>query len=331
MAKKKVTLDDISKDTGLSKTTISYYLNKKYDSISENSILKIEKSINDLGYVFNQNYRRKKITNQIGLVVVDITDPFCANICKGVTDVCAKRGYNVMMVNADNNPVVEKKGIKSLVDKTDGIIINTSGLDLEGLEILDNTPVVLIDKPIENAKYDLITSNNYEAVSELMMHLLDKGYEAFCFVTEDLNTFGAARQIRHKAFQDFSVEHNYFYFDTKVIDIYDDKTLMLGMMDFLIKTENKKRVFIGANGKTLLKITLGINTLKLKVPQDVGICGYDDFEWSSLVYDGITTIKQKTYSIGYEAGERLLNRISDKNMPTRHIELRSRLISRNSL
>ena len=332
MKQKKPTIVDVAREAGVSKTTVSYYLNQKHESLSQQTIEKLDQVVKQLGYACNTNYHRRKKTMQIGLIVTDLTDPFISSLCKGINDACTKRGYSLMIANTNNNISLEKNHIKNFLGRTDGLIINTAGMDDETLELIgDKLPVVLVDRSIDKPVFDVVSSNNYDAVTELMKYLYGLNYTAFGLFTEDLVP-GTARNIRHKSFTDFASQYQgHGFFEAYPSSLYDEQRLMFQMMDFLDKSSGRKRVFIGVNGRTMLRVLSALNTLELKVPEDVGACGYDDFDWATILKGGVTTIQQPTYEIGYECVERLIRRIHKEKLPVQEIHLRSRLIVRSTV
>lgn len=332
MSDKKSTVADVALLAGVSKATVSNYLNKKFEAISEETTKKIAKAIEELGYVCNKNYHRIKSTKQIGLIVSDLTDPFISNLCKGVNDATTKHGYGLLIANSDNNSSIEKKYIQSLIDKAEGLIINTCGMDKETITLLsESVPVVLVDRIIDDDSFDVITSNNFDAMTELIQYLYDSGYTDFGLFTEYL-IHGSARSVRCDAFKKFSEKHNQeCNFEIFQSSLYDDSLVLSQVKNFLKKTTDKKRVIIGVNGRTTLIVISALTELDKKIPQDVGVCGFDDFDWASILKGGVTTVQQPTYDIGYEAVERLFRRINKENLPPKQIRLHSRLILRSSV
>lgn len=332
MGAKKITVEDVAKAAGVSKATVSNYINHRYSNISDATIQVLNETVDKLGYVVNKNYTRYKKTMLIGLIVSDITDPFISNLCKGVNDAVTKLGYGLIIANTDNDASLEKNYIKNLITKADGLIINSSGMDSETLNLLSNSiPVVLADRVIENSNFDIVTSNNYVAMTELVQYVYDLGYTEFAFFTESLLS-GSARNIRCQAFTDFGVAQNaQDRFCVYQNSLFDDNLLISQMEAYLKATTGKKRVIIGANGRMTLMVISALTKLNYKIPEDVGVCGYDDFDWASILKGGVTTVQQPTYDIGYECVERLYKRIKKEDLPVKHIYLHSRLILRCSL
>lgn len=332
MSDAKPTVADVAQRAGVSKTTVSYYLNQKYDSLSTETIERIGNVISELGYKCNSNYHRRKKTMQIGLVVTDLTDPFIANLCKGINDAITKHGYNLLIANTDNNSSSEKKYIENFINKTDGLIINTCGMDDETIQLLSNSvPVVLVDRVIKDSIFDVVTSNNYDAMTELIKYIYNMGYTASGLFTESLVP-GSARNVRCKAFADFADKYQgHSFFQIYPSSLYDENLLMSQIVDFLEKTTDKKKVFIGVNGRITLMVISALTNLNLKIPDDVGVCGFDDFDWANILKGGVTTVQQPTYDIGYECVERLFKRINKGKLPVKEIHLHSRLILRSSL
>ncbi len=83
----------------------------------------------------------------------------------------------------------------------------------------------------------------------------------------------------------------------------------------------------------MLGMLEALKTLNINFPQDIGVCGYDDWGWTSLIGDGITVVDLPAYDIGKNAGEILINRIENKmkNKEPIHRELNSKLIIRGSV
>jgi len=145
------TINEVAAKAKVSKTTISRYLNGKYEYMSVETKERIEKVIEELNYRPSNIARSLKAKNSgvIGCIIADIGSPFSSIVVKGINYVCNKEGYRVLFANTDNDPENEIKSIESLIDsKVDGLIINTTGHNDEYLINLrqNGLNIVLADR-----------------------------------------------------------------------------------------------------------------------------------------------------------------------------------------
>ena len=110
---KKVTINDIAKLANTSKTTVSFYLNQKYDRMSLDTRRRIEKVIRETNYVPSILARslNDKQTKLIGVLIGDITNTFSNLLVKGAESVAQKRGYQMIMGNSNYSQDDESKYI----------------------------------------------------------------------------------------------------------------------------------------------------------------------------------------------------------------------------
>ena len=127
---KKITINDVARACGVSKTTISRYLNHKYEYFSEETCERIAKVIDELGYNPNRSAQRLKSPNTglIGCIIGDMGSPFAGILLRGITRSCEEAGYQVLFAESDENPQKEVRAIEGLLaNQVDGLIVNTSG------------------------------------------------------------------------------------------------------------------------------------------------------------------------------------------------------------
>ena len=101
--RKKLTIKDIALKANTSKTTVSFYLNEKFDKMSYDTRKRIEKVIEETNYTPNimaQSLKSKK-SRLIGVIVADITNPFSNNIVKGIDDIARKEDYQIIFGNSN--------------------------------------------------------------------------------------------------------------------------------------------------------------------------------------------------------------------------------------
>lgn len=335
MAFEKPTIDQVARLAEVSKTTVSRYLNGRFEFMSGDTRKRIQTVIEELDYRPNNLARGLKSNRSglIGVLVADISSPFSSILVKGVGDTCKDRGYQTIIANTDNDPEKERQYIRSLIDnRVEGLIVNITGKNDEFLLQLkdEGVPIVLADRPMATLSLDTVTSNNAEMAYGTVKHLYEEGFQRIAFVTQEISGV-RTRHIRYHAF--LQACKDLFHVDGQswvhVIDPSDIGSLAANLKRFL-DADNGPVAAFAVNGVTLLSLLKAIRELGLVMPDDLGVAGYDDWEWASLIPPGITTISQPSYNVGVEAAKRLLQRIKGDSSKPKLMELPSELIIRGS-
>lgn len=332
---KKVIIDDVAKMAGVSKATISRYLNGKFEYMSQSTREKISYAIEKLNYRPNNIARSLKSNKSklIGVVIADLTNPFSSLIIKGIGDECKTRGYNMVIVNSDNNKAEEQEYIKSLLDqRVEGLIVNSTGHNEKLLLDIKNSgiPIVMVDRTLCENKIDSVTSDNYDITTETINYLIDSGFNSLCFFNEKEKNV-MPRNERERAFLDVCNKRlKKSKFSVFSVDYDKGGDLEVNLCKFLNNHSGRKAIF-AVNGVILLNTLAAANKLNVSIPKDFGICGYDNWGWASLIPPGITTISQPSYEMGFEAAKLLVDRIENKILEdVVNKELKSKLEIRGS-
>ena len=336
--KLKITINDVAHRAKVSKTTVSRYLNGRYESMSEETKDTIQKVIEELDYRPSTIARslKSKNTKVIGCVIADITNPFSSFIVKGMNDVCKEKGYQVLFVNTDNKREDEIEGIKSLMDhKLDGLIVNTSGYNDDYiLSILNQgVPIVLADRCLKDKKkIDTVTSKNYTATFDCIRYLHKQGYSKVAFFSQELGEI-SIRQERFLGYMN-GVEHFYRQNGKDaayIIDSKDDREYINALYKLKKKNKEEKICIFAVNGVTLMKVITAMSKSGYMIGKDFGICGFDDWGWASLIPPGITTITQDSYQTGVKSAQILIDRIENgMTQRKKFVELPTKLVERGS-
>ncbi|RYL89339.1 LacI family DNA-binding transcriptional regulator [Sporolactobacillus sp. THM7-4] len=314
------TISAVARAAGVSTTTVSRYLNKKYDFMSLKTRNRIEQVIEELNYRPSSLARglKSKKTHILGVVIADIENPFSSMLMKGINEICKQQDYHMLILNTDNSIQNEEEGIRSLIDHdVDALLINPTGYfspiynELKSMDL----PVVLIDRQMDPCLFDTVTSNNYEITSEAAAYLIKNHYSKIFFVSEAIDRI-STRQIRRKAIYDVLKKHGYQ--DEKDNTLIIDKNRPLEIKHQLIQLKqlhaDEKIAFFAVNGQVLLTLLQIIHALRWSMPGDIGICGYDDWGWGELIPPGITVIQQEPYEMGKKSAELLIDRLEGKRV-----------------
>ena len=315
---KPVTIKDIAQRVGVSETTISRFLNKKYEYMSVKTRKKIETVIEELDYRPNNVARSLKSqkSKMIGAVIADISNPFSSIIIKGLSDRCEEMGYTLLIAISDDSSLNEQKHIEKFLDnQVDGLIINTSGDNEAYLKELNASkfPIILLDRGITGNVIDTVTTDNYTAIVEMMDFLIGSGYKSVAFFVDKLSN--TVRKDRLRGFND-SIRNHKNKLNSVVYSNPDGDKQMIrdSLKDF--KAYPKPSVIFGANGLVTLTVLEVMNNENYIINEDFGICGFDDLTWAKVITPELTTIYQDSYTLGAESITQLINKIEDPEKNT---------------
>ncbi|MDX7995087.1 MULTISPECIES: pectin utilization transcriptional regulator KdgR [Bacillus] len=330
------TIKDVAECAGVSKSTVSRYINGKIDAISPEKVKNIKKAIAELNYRPSKMAQGLKIKKSklIGFVVADITNPFSVAAFRGVEEVCDQYGYSIMVCNTDNSPEKEREMLLKLeAHSVEGLILNATGENKDILRAFaeQQIPTILIDRKLPALKLDTVTTDNRWITKEILQKVYSKGYTDVALFTEPISSI-SPRAERAAVYQEMASVHNVNgLVRLHEIDVKDKEQLKAALRSFHKEMPEQKKAILALNGLILLKIISCMEELGLRIPQDIGIAGFDDTEWYKLIGPGITTIAQPSHDMGRTAMERVLKRIEgDKGAP-QTIELEAKVIMRKSL
>src|SRR5881392_3142933 len=150
-ADSRATIADVARTAGVSKATVSRFLNHRDTLLTPEIALRVEAAIAALGYTpspMAQALKRGR-SRLIGLVVADIANPFSVAVLRGAEKACQEAGYLVMLFNLGNASEREREGIEALASyQVEGFILNTLGGDpaAAGGVARHGKPCVLVDR-----------------------------------------------------------------------------------------------------------------------------------------------------------------------------------------
>jgi len=308
--RKKVTIVDVAAKAGVSKTTISRYLNGKFEYMSEESRQRIASVIEELGYRPNSLARSLKARQSfvLGVIVSDITSPFSPILLKGISDCCEKFGYRILIANSDDEPRKERDYVLNMVDqRVDGIILNTTGGNEDFLRETAEAgmPFVLADRMLNTPLFDTVHSADRDAIESMLSYLRREEYETVAFFTQPLTN--STRVNRCQVFRELYPEM--FGEGAQVCFLEKKARDMTVMQEYMRRTQGQRRAIFTGNGVATMRVVQAMHDLDIKFPDDTGLCGFDDWDWMNLVGGGITTIKLPTYEVGMECVKRMMNHL----------------------
>jgi DNA-binding LacI/PurR family transcriptional regulator len=328
--KRKVTINDIAEMAGVSKATVSFYLNGKFEKMSSNTYERIKEAIEETGYNPSVAARslNAKSSHLFGVIIGDITRPFANRIVKGIEDFADENDYMTLVASSEFKPEREKTYIKSMLALgVDGFLIQPSvNFNEISSDLNIDKPIVFFDSAPAGEEQMYVKTDNYESVNATTRKLIRKGYRHFIIVS--YNPFILQTRIeRSKGCIDVLEKKNINY---DQIILPSDATVELLSQKLFPLLNQYTDVCIFTLNSTLLQLTwTALGSYRERIPE-IGLIGYDYETWCEFVTPSITTICQPSYQEGYTAAGILYDAINGDNK-TEHVQiLRSTLMERQS-
>ena len=349
-AAKRATIADVAREAGVSKATVSRFLNHREKLLTPDIATRVEVAIAALAYSpspMAQALKRGR-SRLIGLVVADVTNPFSVAVLRGAEKACQQAGYLLMLFNLGNDSRREVEGIEALAAyQVDGFILNTLGRD--GGAAADaarhGRPVVLVDRRHHDMQADFVSLDNAGAVRTVAQHLVDAGYRELLFVSEPVKDV-SSRLERETAFRNFAGASttatlppmagnsalcplNGATFESSIEDTAGLDNALRSLRQRADSRASLPGV-ICSNAVVTLRVVAAMARLGWQPGADVGMVGFDETDWAPYVGPGISTIAQPTDELGRIAAGCLIERLNGLDLPPRQILLSGKLIPRGS-
>ncbi len=304
-------MGDVAAAVGVSKTTISRYLHGNFGYMSDETKARIAQVIDELGYRPNRMAQGLKATvsHMIGVTIADIGNPFSSLLLKGIQQVCRERDVQLLVSDSNNRRELEQANIESLLDaQVDGLIVNTVGGNDTWLTAYcaadGHKPMVLLDRIVQPIACDCVQTDNPAAVSAMMGHLRERGFDAVVFVTrptEGISTRTARRGAVESYLRDGDVRGE--------IAVYETVDGLRAMLPQVLSRYADGRVCLFSNNEETMRDLL--ETLPQPLPDGVGLCAFAEELWARFCGFGITCLDQRPIEMGRVAAETLMARVYD--------------------
>ncbi len=332
------TINDVARIAGVSKATVSRFLNERSDLLTPDISARVAAAVSALGYrpsVAAQSLKRGR-SRLVGLVVADVRNPYSVAVLHGAEQAFREAGYMVLLFNAGNDGGREREAIETLADyQVEGFIVHAPRGDATTLDAAARRgrPVVLVDRRLgDGAPFDWVGLDNHGAVRQGMAHLLDAGYRQLLYVGEPAAGL-SSREERVAAFE-AELARRPGAAGMTIESTGDDAADASALDAELRRLRRRARgapcaVFCG-NAVVTLRVAAAAARIGAALGNELGLLGFDETEWSALVGPGISTLSQPTGDIGRCAANCLLERIQGAAPPPRQVLLPATLIARAS-
>jgi LacI family kdg operon repressor len=315
---KRVTIRDVAQRAGVSITTVSRYLNQNYGSMSEATKERIAQVIEELGYRPNKLAQGLRgLSRTVAVLVVNMGYPFCVSVIRSLSNALHSAGFSLMVYETGGDAEREKALLESLIShQVSGLVIQTNGANNDVLaKLARQIPVVIVDRRFHVPGAINVITNNVEASESLVDALFQKGYHKVLYVTEALENI-STRVERLQGYEAACRRHGSEPWVAWVRR--NDKDSMRAAAHMLESSfEGHPIAVYTANGLVMLELYPYIKSLRLRVPEELGIATFDEPDWVKITSPQLTCVRQPTEEMGECAAQAILAQLQDDNKPAK--------------
>ena len=316
MSKNTASIKDIAEAAGVSVSTVSRVINGKsyVNEATRQKVLAMADKIN-----YQPNFLAKSLkmgrTNTICLLLPSIENLIFPAITRGVEEEARKHGFNVILCNSDEDEQSERAYIEKM--KTywvDGFILcSGNGISKCAHELRDEgIPVVKVNRFTESdiGTVDTVAVNNYESAYRATQYLIRSGHSriALAHGTDELYFY----RERHRGYCQALADAGIAYDDALVLREIDGPESFYQLTRQAMAMADPPDAFFATSDPKAFVILHALHDMKLQVPEDVAIMGFDNVALSSMVEPPLSVISQPLRDMGAAAARNLIRQIQYK-------------------
>jgi DNA-binding LacI/PurR family transcriptional regulator len=283
--------------------------------------------------------------NFIGYIVHHLSSSFNTKILLGAENVLKTAGYYPIFCNSDGNLDTENRLLRGLqMENVVGFIVQAVHSETQDSVLSElargPVPVILLDRVVPGIQADLVSSNHFEGGRAIVHHLIEQGYTDIVYLAHrPLQLYSIAERLRgyQHAMREAGLTPREPFTVGEPIELgYDQRHRTLSIHEdivldtitnYLLSPERPQAI-VAANDGIALIVMEAAERVKLHIPGDLALVGYDDLDFASM--RNLTTVDQDPYHLGIEAANQLLRRIrGDRDHITR-VNLPTKTVIRGS-
>lgn len=332
--KKSVSLKSIAAEAGVSTSLVSFVLNgkAKQHRVNEQVAKRVRQIAKEMNYKPNaiaKSLRNGKST-YIGVVVSDISNIFFAQAARFIETAAEKYNYSVQFASTDENKDRTEKIVDQMLYKgMDGIIL----VPCEGSEsvvedlISRGTPFVLFDRNFPDIQCNFVCLNNFKAGYDITKHMIESRRNKIAIIAYDFNL--KHMQDRIEGYKEAMKETgNEDYIHIKYVDHQNLRKSCEKAVKSIID-ENYNGILFATN-KIGTESLFILNSLEIKIPDEVSVACFDGGNVFELFYAPVTHIEQPLEIMAQKAVDILVEQIEAPISITQSVEAVGSLITRES-
>jgi LacI family transcriptional regulator len=331
--KRNITIRDVADLVGVHHSTVSRALSPdKREKISAAVVKKVEAAAKELGYYPNivASSLKQNRSFAVGVLIPDLMNPMFPPIIRGIQDTVEALGYTVITANTDDEKEKAEGALRMMLGRSiDGVIIATAQRTDPIVDECNKheIPFVLVNRTVDHQGVNAVVVDDELGIRSVLDHLLGLGHKRIAHI--------AGPQHSSTGFHRARVMSEYLSSKGLPADIVGPTsrfTIDEGRRAFreLISAGADFSAVVAANDLLALGCLEAMQEMGIRVPEDMSITGYDDFQFLDRMNPALTTVMVPKYDMGAEAASILLEMMDGEVQLPAVVKMKPQLILRGS-
>lgn len=316
---RRLTLSDVARASGFSPSTVSIVLNEAPHSrfVAAGTKVKIRETAERMGYrpdVFARSLRSRR-SETIGVLVMDLTDPFCTLILQGIEQKLRETSYLPIIMDAHNEPEQVQRYVEMMLERrVEGMVTVANWLmfDISPLEdVSDNQlPTVMVGREVESPAIRGVMVDNEAGGYAAIEHLYELGHREIAMVCGPRRLVDS--RLRWRGMRRFAQKMKMKLNPALVRNLPDISAASSSfeasreMTNLFLSSGEPFTAIVAFDDISAYGVIRALSENGLRVPQDYSVLGFDDIPVAALSTPSLTTIHQPLVQMGEYAADCIL-------------------------
>jgi len=297
---------------------------------------RVDEAIGELGYVRNDAARQLRAgrSTAIGLVILDVGNPFFTDLARGAEDEAMRAGYSIILGNSDEKTEREATYLDLFEQqRMRGVLISPLGDITPRLRRLRERgiPAVLVDRTAADPSFSSVSVDDIAGGILAMEHLVDIGRTRVAFIGGPMSIRQVSDRLegaRRAAARHAGVELEVITVDA--LSVLAGRTA--GLEIVAREAADRPDAIFAANDLVAVGVlqALVMNGSPVRVPEQIALIGYDDIDFARATVFPLSSIRQPSALIGQTAVQILLEEAADASVEPRQVVFQPELVVRQS-
>ncbi len=269
----------------------------------------------------------------ISFIVPYVRDSFVPTILLGLESMARANGYVVLFNHAENSSQKQEEGLRLAQQQgVTGIVlypVNSSSIGPVLLDIVQrNLPLVSVDRYLRGLATDYVTCDNFGGGLIATQHLLQLGHRRIAFLS--WQDPAVTMEHRRAGYRQALLEAGLALDPAQEWEVEGYPAIDISALTCLLQQSPRPTALFAANDQLALAVQRAARALKLSIPADLALVGFDNLDIAAQLDVPLTTIAQPAFDIGKAAGVQVISKISGHSHGVEHTILPVKLVVRQS-